>query len=306
MSPSPIRISSNLDHLFPDVRHMIDMPAEARIRHVQTDFWIAYEGAANALKMLHDILGQPRNARMESRLLVGRSLNGKSTILKEFKEAHPATVDESGRVTDPVVLMQWPDKPDERSFWSAFLIAMSIPHRAAADPRQLKQQAIEAFIANRSRMLLIDEIHNILLGHALAQRQCLGLLKNLHNDLRVGIVVAGTADALRALRTDIQVATRFKAFPLHPWKLNRAYRELLGTLEANIPLAKPSNLSHPDNALRILENSERTIGGTVDYVRALAKIAIEEGRDRIEPDIFERARLSSVLAWTAKEEKFDI
>ena len=59
------------------------------------------------------------------------------------------------------------------------------------------------------RMLVLDEIHNILVGSTLKQKQFLNTLKFLSNELQIPIVAAGTKDALQVTRTDDQIANRF-------------------------------------------------------------------------------------------------
>ena len=63
-------------------------------------------------------------------------------------------------------------------------------------------------------MLLVDELHNLLCGPVSRQRELLGLLRYLGNDLRIPIVALGTRDAYLALRLDDQLENRFQPFLL--------------------------------------------------------------------------------------------
>ena len=53
-------------------------------------------------------------------------------------------------------------------------------------------------------------VHNLLCGPVSRQRELLGLLRYLGNDLRIPIVALGTRDAYLALRLDDQLENRFQ------------------------------------------------------------------------------------------------
>jgi hypothetical protein len=76
---------------------------------------------------------------------------------------------------------------------------------------------LDATQAASPRMLLIDEIHNLLSCSARDQRAALNAIKYLANKLRVSIVAAGTYEALHVMRSDPQIATRFKQDELPLW-----------------------------------------------------------------------------------------
>ena len=93
------------------------------------------------------------------------------------------------------------------------------------------------------RFLVIDEVHNILSGSRLQQRRLLNLLRWLGNELQIPLVAVGTAEALHAVQSDDQLANRFEPIGLPPWRDGEEYRQLLSTLEALLPLRRPSQLA---------------------------------------------------------------
>jgi len=110
-----------------------------------------------------------------------------------------------------------------------------------------------------------------------AQRRSLTLLRWLGNDWHIPRVGVGTAEALRAIRSDDQLTNRFEPIPLPPWTEDEAYRRLLSTLEALLPLRKPSALSEPVLAGKIFAMSEGVLGEIVAIVTRAAAAAVLSG-----------------------------
>ena len=72
---------------------------------------------------------------------------------------------------------------------------------------------------------------------------------NLHgkydypNQLQCAIVVLGTRDALAAMQTDPQIASRFPGFELARWQENEDFRSFLAGFERQLPLRQASRIS---------------------------------------------------------------
>jgi hypothetical protein len=60
--------------------------------------------------------------------------------------------------------------------------------------------------------------------------------------------------------SDDQLANRFGPVGLPPWRNGKEYQQLLSTLEAVLPLRRPSQLIRPALAQEILTASERILG----------------------------------------------
>jgi hypothetical protein len=131
------------------------------------------------------------------------------------------------------------------------------------------------------RILVIDELHNLLAGQRLQQRRFLNLLRWLGNELCIPLVAAGTVEALRAIQSDDQLANRFSPFALPPWRMGEEYLRLLNTLEALLPLREPSHLVEPALAKKILALGEGILGEFVTVVTGAAAEAITSGEEHI-------------------------
>lgn len=270
---------SELDHLEPSVRNAMSLPADDRIAFAQQDRWIGYTRAQEALNTLSDLLSHPRTLRMPNLLLVGESGNGKTTVIERFRELHPVAAQPGGEPLMPVLVMSMPSEPVEARFWTELLLALKIAHRDSDPVQRKKNQAHSVLTYVQCRMLVIDEIHNVLYGHARQQRHFLGVMKNLSNDLKLPVVAVGTRDAIRVLHTDTQLSSRFEPFGLPRWQLNPEFLRLLVSFERLLPLAKPSNLINRELAIKLHSMSGGTIGG---LARVLKRATIQAIRDREE------------------------
>jgi AAA+ superfamily predicted ATPase len=275
-------------HLHSDAREAMDLPTEDRIACALEDRWIGYTKAQQALQTLSDLLAHPRTLRMPNMLLVGRSGNGKSTIIAKFRELHPIQMSEGGQARAPVVVVEMPSEPSETRFWTELLLTLRIAHRDTDPVQRKKNQAVSILSYVECRMLVIDEVHNILQGHVRQQRHFLGLLKNLSNELRLPIVAVGTRDAIRTLHTDTQLSSRFEAFGLPRWELDREFLRLLASFERLLPLAEPSDLTSRATAVKLHGMSDGTIGELNRILKRAAAQAIREGRERIDAALLDR------------------
>ena len=110
------------------------------------------------------------------------------------------------------------------------------------------------------RLLIIDEVHNLLGATARRQRELLNLLRFLGNELRIPLVCLGTRDAYLAIRSDDQLENRFHPLLLPRWEEGEELARLLASFETVLPLREPSQLAAAPLRELILRRSEGTIG----------------------------------------------
>jgi hypothetical protein len=269
-----------INNLLPETRGVLDTRDEDRYKFLRANKWVPYPRAIEVLDKLETLLDEPKKPRMPNLLLVGESNNGKTSIVKEFWRRHPPT---DGIEADafPVVLIQSPPVPDENRLYSEILTRLLVPFRDKDPISQKEREVARYFSRIGARMLIIDEIHNVLSGSVPKQRAFMNALKNIGNNLTIPLVLVGVKDALRAVSTDIQISSRFKPMFLKRWKLDKDYVSLLASIELTLPLRKPSNLATKEIAMEILELSEGFIGEIVELINTAAAMAIKIGTERI-------------------------
>jgi hypothetical protein len=271
----------DLSHLHPDARAAARLPDSERVQCARADRWIGYTRATEALEQLEALFTWPSRQRMPNLLLTGPTNNGKSMVIEKFRRAHPP-VSHPDREEIPVLAVQMPSDPSVSRFYTALLAATGAPvtgrQQRLAD---LEQVTLRVLRAAGVKVLVIDELHNVLGGRGDRRREFLNLLRFLGNELRIPLVGAGTRDAYLAIRSDAQLENRFAPFTLPRWEPGPDACSLLASFAASFPLRRPSHIANPDMAAYLLTRSEGTIGELAALLTDAAVAAIESGEEAI-------------------------
>lgn len=270
----------DLGHLHASVRSVARLAAEERVRHLRADRWIGYSRATAALERLETLYVWPGKQRMPNLLLIGQTNNGKSMIIEKFRRLHPPA-SHSDREQIPVLAVQMPSEPSVIRFYVALLGAMGAPLRPRQRLAELEQATLALLRAVGVRVLVIDELHNLLAGRGETRREFLNLIRFLGNELRIPLVGVGTREAYLAIRSDDQLENRFEPFTLPRWESNEETRALLASFAAAFPLRRPSTIATEDMARYLVSRSEGTIGELTHLLTDAAVAAIESGEEAI-------------------------
>ena len=269
--------------LLEEAEAMLLKSDEERIQYIRDDRWIGYDKAGEVLEKMTGLLSHPRILRMPNLLIIARTNNGKTQILRRFQELNPADDNIGGEaVRVPVVYVQAPPDPDERRLYSEILNAIFARYSFSDHPQKLLDNVKDKFGKIGVKMLLIDELNNLIVGTTTKQRRFLTVLKQLGNELRIPIVAAGTEEAVRAVQSDPQLSNRFEPIILPRWALDVNFQRLLATYEQMLPLRNASGLSKKQMAQDIWGRSEGTIGEAITLVKKAAVLAIETGTEQID------------------------
>jgi len=248
-------VSDDYQHLQPSARVWADEDAVARVRRIRTDRWIAYARAEAALAAIEDVLSFPKRTRMPNLLLVGPTNNGKTMIVEKFRRTHPPTEAQSmadSNALIPVIRVQMPCGPDERRFFGAILDALGMEPWRNDKVAARQDLAVRLMRQTGVQLLVIDELHNVLSGAPIQQ-----------------------------------LVNRFEPIPLPVWTENDEYLRLLRTLEAVLPLRRPSGLARPALAAKIFALSEGILGEIVAIVTRAAAHAVLTGAEAITSNLIE-------------------
>ena len=139
------------------------------------------------------------------------------------------------------------------------------------------------------RMLVLDELHNLLAAPTQRQRELLNLLRYLGNELRIPLACLGTREAYLAIRSDDQLENRFEPLLLPSWEDGPEFGRLLASFEAVLPLREPSSLGAPAMRAQVLRRSEGTIGEMTALLAAAADAALLAGEERISAAALDQA-----------------
>lgn len=217
---------------------------------------------------------------MPNLLLVGATNNGKSMIIERFRRQHPpSSTPDIEQI--PVLCVQMPSDPSIPRFYTAVLAALGAPIWTRRSVPELEQLALSILRNVGVRVLVIDELHNVLAGRADVRREFLNLLRFLGNELRIPLVGVGTREAYLAIRSDDQLENRFEPFTLPLWESNAEARSLLASFASSFPLQRNSELDSEDMARYLIARSEGTIGELASLLMEAAVTAVDCGEESI-------------------------
>lgn len=279
---------STYEHLHEDVIPLMAMSAESRINAIDVHRWIGYDRAKAIFDTLDRLLVVPEKPRMQSLLIVGDSNNGKTSLIREYRDRHlPDESDDDGRLVLPVLLTEVA-AADERGLYAGILERLFAPFRITDPVLKLQYQVVHLMRECKVRMLIIDEIHTLLTGSPKKQRELMNALKYLSNTLYLSIVGVGTRDAVRVLHTDPQHASRFDVIDLPLWSCDKVFQSLLATIEKRLPLQKPSKIFQPEIARRLHAYTQGNLGNLHSILSSCAKAAIRSGAEQITVDLVDQ------------------
>jgi hypothetical protein len=288
-----------LSHLAPPIEALAMLADEERLQLIRSDRWIGYTRARSALQRLEELLKWPSKTRMPNLLLIGPTNNGKSVIIEKFRRDHILDAYQSGdHEVIPIVVTQMPSEPSVVRFYTLLIASMGTPVIGAPLRRQRKIAELESLALKllrtvNAKMIVIDELHNILAGKTSVQKEFLNLLRFLGNELRIPIVGVGTRDAYLAIRSDDQLENRFEPIPLPLWEEGDELLSLLASFTAVLPLKKPSGIATEEVARYVLSRTEGTIGEIAKLLTAAAVAAIESGEESLNKRTLELAAYQS-------------
>ena len=279
---------TEFEHLLPEYWHIAMCDDEERIRYMAKPRWIEYSGAIKILKELKRLLDLPVRTKMQNMLIVGEPNNGKTTLVRTFREMHGQPyIDDQEVSVKPVIIAEAPPSADEKGLYMSILERLEAPYRVTASARDLRYKTVDLLEVCHTKMLVIDEFHSLLIGSARKQCEIMNTIKMLCNELAIPIIGVGTQDAVQVLHTDPQHASRFDVARLPVWKPNKEFQRLLQSFEKVLPLRKKSGIQHPDLATPIHTICGGNIGNLSRLLVECATQAIRSGTEQINKDIVE-------------------
>lgn len=273
-------------NLAPQFRKYLEMSDEERIYFIQKDKWIDYPLANKVLLKMQDIFNAPKSIRSRGMLLYGDSNNGKTAILKKFYRnfSKDEYIDEDGDLIHlmPIVYVISESSSDESIMFSKILSAMNVPVNHKEKVTKKKEEVIYNLGIMKTKLIIIDEIQNVLQGPYNKMTQLITSLKTLNNTTAIPIILAGTQDAMSAISIDNQTKSRFKPLELPNWNNDENFSRFITTIEAMLPLKKASNLYQNYELLTYLhELSNGCIGEVIDILKDASIYAIRTKSERI-------------------------
>lgn len=282
-----------MNHLLPNIREVTSLSTKERIEKLRSEYWIGYSRAQEALGRMEELLNYPKRIRMPNMLLISPTNNGKTMIIEKFKRNNlPYTSGNREHEVIPVLKVQMPSNPSVRRFYAVIITELGAPvtYNSTA---QCESICIKLMKATKVKMLIIDELHNLLAGNNNIQREFLNVLRFIGNEMQIPIIGVGIKDAYLAIRSDDQLENRFEPFILPIWQNNNEFIKLLKSIIMILPLKKPSQLLDAEVRSMLLSKSEGSIGEIMTILTRAASEAIVSGKEFIDLEILEKTKYNS-------------
>lgn len=280
----------NSSRLHPAAQAVVNSTNQERMAFLDEPFWLNYPAVIPILTRLERILERRPPGRPEGMSIIGDPNNGKTHLLEYFHRKHP-----TGRVEGnkppiiPVVRIEAPISGSRGDFFNSLCEAIGIPVVRRGGIAKERGLVMTGLRDASTRILIVDEFHNLQSGSFKQQSELTDELKTISNKLRITLIVAGTSRALQPLKRDNQFLSRMPPVMLPPWQLDKNYLGLLKALEGRLPLREPSFLTERSMAELIFAKSRKTIGHTTSIVLEAGRQALLEGRERIDEVLINRA-----------------
>lgn len=248
--------------------------------------WVPYPRGEELLHMMQMLLDSPPLHRPECRLIYGDSNVGKTSIAIEFAiRANGAPPDPHGGINAPVLCVEAPPNASLNMFYSLLLRPFKMPRVA----RTLDDKMLMAFSrlpALGVKMIVVDEIHNVLSGKSDKREEFLTGLKSLTNELRIPMVLIGTEPARTAIQVDPQLGNRFVPVHLAGWRVDKEYGRFIKMVFEYWGLDAKDLIRTKSGLSAVYYQTSGLTGEAVSLARSLAR-EIEAQRDVVltrEPD----------------------
>ena len=277
---------NSYEHIHADFRHIVTLSDQERLDFLDQPRWIGYKSAQQIMDTLQGLMHKPTRPRMPNLLLVGDPNNGKTTLIRRFRDlCGQGYVNDNADPVKPTTLAEAPPSADEKSLYISILERFFTRYGPTDPVSKLRYQGIHLFRTCHVRLLIIDEFHSLLTGTAIKQREVMNAIKLMCNELAIPIVGVGTREAVRVLHTDPQHASRFDVVSLPSWELNPDFQRLLADFEKVLPLRKASRIHKPEIAALLHTISEGNIGNLHRLLIECSKTAIRKGEEEINKEI---------------------
>ena len=260
---------------------------EGRIRRIRSARYVDYEAGEAVLGRLSWLYNHPKVPRPPCSLIYGDTNNGKTALAYKFVRDHSPLEDGPDYGKRPVVYAHAPPFADLNGFYDAVLRSLNAPYRSTARAQAKWDQLLQLLSAVGTRVLILDEVNNLLVGKVDQRSMVLNSLKSLSNELKIPVVAMGTQDAVRVFQTDQQLGNRFEPIGIPRWALSRDYALFVGRFVLSLELKQASDFRSKELIGRIHAMSEGLTGETCKLLALAAEIAIGTGREIIDTETLE-------------------
>ncbi|MDZ3826584.1 TniB family NTP-binding protein [Pseudomonas monsensis] len=278
----------NLEHILPARRSLVLLKDKQRISAIYEDRWVNHPQVALLRATARALYEMPPRIQAQCMLISGRAGMGKTSLLKKIELDLEVIRKRNAEACSCIAFSLAPD-PTLNSFEDTIGEALGVPIGKIRNGLVSQAFCRLAHLRNL-RLLLIDELHNLLNVGRIDQRKNLAFLRALSSPpMSLSIIAFGVDDAVHAIKSDAQLERRFQIYDLPPWKQNDSFRAFLTSYEGTLPLRYPSELWQQEKVNFLLSATDGMTDNVVKCITRGAAWAILDGKERIDLACLEKA-----------------
>jgi hypothetical protein len=277
-------------HVDEELRDVCDAGDHIRCRVIFRSRFVTHRHVEDVLNHVLYQVGLPIQTRAWGIVVYGEPGSGKTQLsLAVEKRLQDAMKKPYTGLRKPVILITMTGAREARTIFNRILDALGAPVSPSMRVSDREKLALDLMKRAGVRLLIVDEVQDVLASTARQQRGALDAIKLIMNNLSIPVLALGTAKAAEAMREDPHLAARFDHRALPTWGCDKDTRALLAAIERTIPLRMESNLASPALVKFIVERTNGCLARMVRLINDAAVFAIQTQRECIDMAMLELA-----------------
>ncbi|GGA40663.1 TniB family NTP-binding protein [Dyella nitratireducens] len=267
----------------------LDLPPQERMRLMFVDRFVAHERVAYMIKYCEFLMRKPPGVRPTGLLVTCPSGSGKTTMAEILTRRYPPMgATPQSAATFPVIYLSMTDAREAKEIYTRMLKEWKVPYIKGLTLEERRDKVVELATVTKLRLIIIDEVQDVLLVTPRQQVLALLAIKFIMNTVKVPVLALGTQDARASLAADQHLDSRFEKQELPTWIADGYFRNFLEAYLEQLPLKKRSDLTSQSMMDFIIKETGGLMREIIKRLQRSAALAIQINEERITKEIFVR------------------